>query len=88
MKEGSLMGELSKVGIVGAGYMGRRIAYSCVLSGRETRLYDISPEVARSAYDAVRSIVVERDGGRLRPEGVVRGILGENFLRVCRRAWR
>jgi len=64
------MGELSKVGIVGAGYMGRRIAYSCVLSGRETRLYDISPDVSGRAYDAVRSLVIERDGRRLHSEGV------------------
>src|SRR5262245_28165331 len=64
------MGEVSKVGIVGAGYMGRRIAYSCVLSGRETRLYDISPEACRSAIDAVGSLVTERDGSRLRAEGV------------------
>src|SRR4029434_918917 len=66
----SVIGELSKVGIVGAGYMGRRIAYSCVLSGRETRLYDISPDVSGRAYDAVRSLVIERDGRRLHSEGV------------------
>jgi 3-hydroxybutyryl-CoA dehydrogenase len=64
------MGDLSKVGIVGAGYMGRRIAYSCIVSGKETRLYDISPDASRKAIDVVRSLVIERDGSRLRATGV------------------
>ncbi|MBW1773152.1 MAG: 3-hydroxyacyl-CoA dehydrogenase family protein [Deltaproteobacteria bacterium] len=53
------------VGIVGSGTMGRRIAFSCILSGKETRLYGRSPEKVQTAKDAVRALIEERthDGG-------------------------
>jgi len=60
------MKEISKVGILGAGTMGRRIAYSCIISGKETKLFDILPAALEDAREAVQSLIEERvSDGRL-----------------------
>jgi 3-hydroxybutyryl-CoA dehydrogenase len=51
---------ISKVGIVGAGTMGRRIAFQCLAAGREVGLFDISNEAAEAAQEAIRSWFSER----------------------------
>lgn len=63
------MENITKVGIVGAGTMGRRIAFGCVIRGKETRLYDILPEATENALETVRGLIEERIAdGRLAPE--------------------
>ncbi len=63
------MENITKVGIVGTGTMGRRIAFGCVIRGKETRLYDILPEAAENALETVRGLIEERIAdGRLEPE--------------------
>ena len=37
------MRKISKVGIIGAGTMGRRIAFSCIIHGINVCLFDIDP---------------------------------------------
>ena len=54
------MKNITKIGIVGAGTMGRRIAYGCVIRGKETRLYDIAPEAAEAAKSAIQKLIEER----------------------------
>ncbi|MBW1944695.1 MAG: 3-hydroxyacyl-CoA dehydrogenase family protein [Deltaproteobacteria bacterium] len=56
---------IKTVGIVGSGTMGRRIAFSCILNGKETRLYGRSPEKIQLAIGAVQGLIEERtnDGG-------------------------
>jgi len=51
------MQQISKVGIVGAGTMGRRIAFGCVVCNKETRLFDISPSIAKRAEMVVHDLV-------------------------------
>ena len=65
----TIMKSIAKVGIIGAGMMGRRIAFSCILNGRQTRLYDVSAEASREAKKVVRSLIEERESeGRLPKE--------------------
>lgn len=45
------------VGIVGAGTMGRRIAYGCVVRGVRAHLYDVSTEALEAAVAAVRDLL-------------------------------
>ncbi len=45
------------VAIVGAGTMGRRIAYGCVSRGVQAKLHDISREVLEEAGTAVRALL-------------------------------
>ena len=54
------MSEILKVGIVGAGTMGRRIAFACVARERQTRLFDVSAEASREALEAVRALLAQR----------------------------
>jgi 3-hydroxybutyryl-CoA dehydrogenase len=51
------MKEIAGVGIVGAGTMGRRIALSCVVWGKGTRLFDIEPRKAAEADRVIRSFL-------------------------------
>ncbi|MEO8449602.1 MAG: 3-hydroxyacyl-CoA dehydrogenase family protein [Gemmatimonadota bacterium] len=51
---------ISTVAILGAGTMGRRIAYSCVLGGLTTRLYDSSPQALEGAVPDVRALIERR----------------------------
>ena len=60
------MTPIRTVAIVGAGTMGRRIAFDCVRYGLLTRLYDAAPGVAEDAVRWVRSTMEQwRDEGRL-----------------------
>jgi 3-hydroxybutyryl-CoA dehydrogenase len=55
------------VGIVGAGTMGRRIGFQCLINGVKVRLFDIRPEAAGEAVGAVRGLIEEREAdGRLK----------------------
>ncbi len=49
------MAPIRTVAIVGAGTMGRRIAFDCVRCGLRTRLYDAAPGIAEDAVAWVRS---------------------------------
>ena len=51
------MRELSMVAIIGAGTMGRRIAYGCVTRGKLTRLFDTSPAAVEAAVRAVNQFI-------------------------------
>jgi 3-hydroxybutyryl-CoA dehydrogenase len=63
------MKKINKVGIVGAGTMGRRIAYGCVIKGKETHLYDISSKAAQEARKAIQELIERRMAdGRLAPD--------------------
>ncbi len=59
------------VGIVGAGTMGRRIAFACILGKRRTVMFDCSYEVADVAVSAVADMVQQRvNDGRLPVEAL------------------
>jgi len=69
------MKNLMKVGIVGAGTMGRRIAYGCVIRGKETRLYDVLPEAAEKAKQVVQALIEERvANGKLKAGSLERAL--------------
>jgi len=55
------MKEIATVGIVGAGTMGRRIAFACVVRGVETCLFDISGEALENGVAQVRRLISERE---------------------------
>ena len=60
------MAPIRTVAIVGAGTMGRRIAFDCVRCGLRTRLYDAAPGVAQDAVQWVRMTMDQwRQEGRL-----------------------
>jgi len=60
------MKKIEKVAVIGAGTMGRRIAFQCLINDVSTQLFDISPEAARDAQDAVKVLIEERvSHGRL-----------------------
>ncbi len=44
---------LNKIGVVGAGAMGRNIALFFAQTGHQVQLFDVSPEAVTSALDAV-----------------------------------
>jgi 3-hydroxybutyryl-CoA dehydrogenase len=68
-RQGDARSTIKTVGIVGSGTMGRRIAFSCIINGKETRLYHKSSEKVQAALKAVRELIEERiDCGRLRGE--------------------
>ncbi len=63
------MAPIRTVAIVGAGTMGRRIAFDCVRCGFRTRLYDAAPGVAHDAVQWVRLTMDKwREEGRLAAE--------------------
>jgi 3-hydroxybutyryl-CoA dehydrogenase len=69
------MKELVKVGILGAGTMGRRIAYACIIFGKETKLFDILPAALEDARRVVQSLIEERIAdGRLPPGALEKAI--------------
>ena len=53
------MTQIRTVAIVGAGTMGRRIAFDCVRFGCRTRLYDRAPGVAQQAVEWVSTMMDE-----------------------------
>ncbi|MGQ0649896.1 MAG: 3-hydroxyacyl-CoA dehydrogenase family protein [Gemmatimonadaceae bacterium] len=57
------------VAILGAGTMGRRIAYDTALHGCETRLFDIVPSAGESALGWIAHQLREREGAEELPWG-------------------
>jgi 3-hydroxybutyryl-CoA dehydrogenase len=55
------MGMTKRVGIVGAGTMGQRLSFGCVISGIETRLFDIRQDVLEVAAHEVRRLIADRE---------------------------
>jgi 3-hydroxybutyryl-CoA dehydrogenase len=55
------MKKTERVGIVGAGTMGQRIGFGCVISGIETHLFDICPDALEVAARGVRSLIADRE---------------------------
>lgn len=61
--------EIKHIAIVGAGTMGPRIAYRCIVSGLETFLYDKFPEALEKGMKQIQAWVAERTkDGRLTGE--------------------
>jgi 3-hydroxybutyryl-CoA dehydrogenase len=59
--------EIKTVGIVGAGTMGRRIGFGCIIRGVKVRIFDVRPEAAREALRTIRGLIEEREAdGRLK----------------------
>jgi len=52
--------EINRVGIVGAGTMGSRIAFQCTLFGKEVYLFDISPQVMEQAMETTKGWLTQR----------------------------
>ena len=65
------MTNIRKVGIIGAGTMGRRIAYGCIIQGKETRLYDVLPEALKKAEKAIRKLIEDRIAAGKLPAGTL-----------------
>jgi 3-hydroxybutyryl-CoA dehydrogenase len=67
--------------------MGRRIAFSCIINEKETRLYHKSTEKVQAAVEAVRELIEERiDSGRLRGdilEPAMKLLKGVTSLEAC-----
>lgn len=69
------MAPIRTVAIIGAGTMGRRIAFDCVRIGVRTRLYDAAPGVAADAVQWVRATMDQwRKEGRLTPDVAERAV--------------
>lgn len=63
------MTDIERVGIVGAGTMGRRIAFGCIIEGVSARLYDVDDAVVDEARAAVEELLDEWvEAGRLAPD--------------------
>lgn len=52
--------ELSRIGIIGAGTMGTKIAHRCIVSGLETRLYDKYPDALDRAVVQIQEWLSDR----------------------------
>jgi len=58
--------DVKTVGIVGAGTMGRRIGFGCVIKGVRVNLFDIVLEAPHQAVEAIKELIEEREAdGRL-----------------------
>jgi 3-hydroxybutyryl-CoA dehydrogenase len=65
------MRRIQRIGIVGAGTMGSRIAFACVVRDKQACLYDIFPPAREKAVREVQRLIEERVlEGRL-PHGMV-----------------
>ena len=51
---------IQTVAIVGAGTMGQRIAFGCLLGQRRTRIFDVVPGTADKALSRVGEMIRER----------------------------
>jgi len=72
---------VTRVAVIGAGTMGRGIAYQALSAGYETCLFDISEEALGKALDAIAAIAAKRFEPRdMPPEG---GVDSEVYLRVA-----
>ncbi len=78
---------IRRVGIVGAGTMGRRIAFGCIVRGKEVRLHDVEPSVAQQAVGWVRALLTSQvDEGKLsgaEAQTLLAGISIAASLREC-----
>jgi len=69
---------MRNIAIIGAGVMGRRIAYGCTIKGLQTRIFDINREASAAALDVIKGYMEERESeGRL-----PKGTLDANFARL------
>ena len=66
--------KVTRVGVVGAGTMGRGIAQLAALGGYETVLYDVAPDLAGSGVDALHEAL---------EKGAVRGRWSEDEARAA-----
>ncbi|HEU5106314.1 MAG TPA: 3-hydroxyacyl-CoA dehydrogenase NAD-binding domain-containing protein [Solirubrobacterales bacterium] len=66
--------KVTRVGVVGAGTMGRGIAQLAALGGYETVLYDIAPDLAEAGTDALRAAL---------EKGATRGRWSEDEARAA-----
>jgi 3-hydroxybutyryl-CoA dehydrogenase len=67
------MTQIRTVAIIGAGTMGRRIAFDCARFGCRTRLYDSTPGVAQQAVEYVNTMMGEwRNEGRVSADAAER----------------
>lgn len=53
-------GDMSQIGIVGAGTMGSRIAFRCAIPGKDVNLFDISSQVLEKAMKLNQKWLEER----------------------------
>jgi 3-hydroxybutyryl-CoA dehydrogenase len=61
--------ELRRIGVVGAGQMGRGIAHVCALAGLDVVLTDVSPEILTAAQGAIEANLSRQvTRGRIREE--------------------
>jgi 3-hydroxybutyryl-CoA dehydrogenase len=66
------MSELRRIGVIGAGQMGRGIAHVCALAGCEVALTDVDAEALAQAKDAIdRNLSRQVARGRIREEDKV-----------------
>ena len=63
------------VAIIGAGTMGRRIAYGCAARGVRARLYDVSEEALAGAIEDVRALLETADEGDGHGAGATQGLV-------------
>jgi 3-hydroxybutyryl-CoA dehydrogenase len=69
MSEPGAAPEIRRIGVIGAGQMGRGIAHVCALAGLDVLLTDISPEAAAAGRDAIhRNLSRQVSRGRIREE--------------------
>jgi len=60
------MSAVARVGIIGVGTMGSRIAFRCALTGKEARIFDIAPRPLEQALALSQQWITERQNdGRL-----------------------
>ena len=63
------MPERERVAIIGAGTMGRRIAFTTIACGHDTALFDVLPAARSEAVLAVRRLLAEREAKGTLPPG-------------------
>ena len=63
------------VAIIGAGTMGRRIAYGCAVRGVRARLHDVSEEALAGAIEDVRALLEAADEGDGHGAGATHGVV-------------
>src|SRR5271166_4279766 len=69
------MSTLKRVAIVGAGTMGRRIAFTTIARGYDTTLFDTAPAALRDAPAAVRRLLADREASGALPAGTTARVL-------------
>lgn len=81
------MSEITRVGIIGAGTMGKRIAFRCALKGKETCIFDVDPEALEQAQSFTQQLITERqEDGKLsnsKGESVLSRLQVTSELSVC-----